>query len=121
MTNLLSMYAACCLRFLILLFCPLLTTPAALEAAANEILDFFLHDSGFGPLTFFCFGFFSATVDVSAFSRDSSTDFSYLFGCVFSTPIFTKQWYISYVGYHLPVQPDLVNYQTLLPVLECCG
>ena len=90
MTNLLSMYAACCLRFLILLFWPLLTIPAAFGAGATEVLDFFLQDSGFGPLIF-RFGFFGAVIDNSAFPRDSNTDFSYLVGCAFSAPIYKKK------------------------------
>lgn len=85
------MCAACCLRFLILLFWPLLIIPVSLEAVATEILDFFLQDSGFGPLTFFLFCFFVAAIDDSAFPSDSDTDFLCLVGCTFFTPIYVYE------------------------------
>lgn len=96
------MYAACCLRFLTLLFWPLLTIPGILGAVVVKVLDFFLQDSGFGPLVFLRFGFFTVDVDDSAFPRDSNTDFSYLVGCTFSAPIYINvivSMYRSYINY----------------------
>lgn len=84
------MYAACCLRFLILLFWPLLTIPADFGTDGTEIFDFFLQDNGFGPLIFFRFSFFAGAVDELVFANDSNTDFSYLVGCTFSAPICMK-------------------------------
>jgi len=85
------MYAACCLRFLVLLFCPLLVIPVALGAFATKILVFFLQDNGFGSLVFLCFNFFVAGVDDLAFPSDSNADFSCLVGCTFSAPIYMKK------------------------------
>lgn len=84
------MYAACCLRFLILLFWPLLIIPLTFGADVTEILDFFLQDNGFGPLSFLRFGFLDTVIDDLSFPSDSKTDFSYLVGCAFSAPIYNK-------------------------------